>query len=52
MVKQANADRATPGTARAGLGQSAYLHANEVAHVVNGLACTLMSCLKALAEPI
>ncbi len=37
---------------RAGCGQSAYLHANEVAHVVNGLARTLMSCLKALAEPI
>lgn len=33
-------------------GLQLHLHANEVAHVVDGLASTLVCRLKALAQPV
>ena len=30
----------------------ADLHADEIAHEVNGLACSLVGCFKALAQPV
>ena len=37
---------------RTSKGGGTYLHTNEVAHVVDGLASTLVGSLEALTEPV